>query len=974
MKKIKVFLIILVALLALVGCNKPAHEHNYIDGVCECGDTIIVKYNVTFLDAEGNTLKVEEVVKNQSATAPEAPTKEGFEFKGWDVDFNNVTSNLTVRPIYEEIIVIEYSVELKVNGGSLNGAPSEITYTDYTQVELPVPTRDNYVFLGWYLGKEKIEKLEKNANYTLKAQWECETYSIVYNLDGGSFEGEYPVEYQYSVGTVLVNPVKEGYKFLGWYLNSNFGGLPQTKIEGSKTGEIQLFAKWEVQKPIITYNLNGGNWDYSNREELTEDLLKDIMAYTGVTSKPDGMVQGQGPTQVGFANKVTTAMNLPGFFSHETYGPKWSWLRSYIISVADGGTKSSLSSNDSTFWRYTLGAFIFEEYRSEYPISPDFTQDALANGFWDELSMASVSNIELDDSCVLKVPVRIYYVFQGWYLDAEFNGEPIATATDACEVYAKWIEEVPVSNIAITNKIESIDRFQTHQLTWALEPLNAAIKSVEFSSSNEEIATVNDKGLVTFHQNGEVTITVTSLSPSGVSDSMTVVVTSPDHFDISYETNSYMNIGQSINLLAQYIKRDTSTVDVTWMSLNQNIATVDNAGKVTGVASGVATIRASLVNDETTYFDFVVTVLPENLPAELLHIVNSHESNIFTRYELGIGSGTPVYYSDILGGVNRQLFNYDYFWNTEHKEGVMATGNWSEGLTKVEFITVHYTAGMSKGSDAEATSIYFKNPSYAASAHFCTGNDGVFQCLDLDVKGWHAGDGANSEFEWTPTGVKYNESDPQWPEWGISSNSMFTINGHETSVKVPYKEQRGSEGYVTDSKWLNDQGLAFKVVNGEYYMGTTWWCYSNVWEGRICSRGGNKHSIGIESCVDEGSDLWLTWQITARLVADLMVRYNLDITRVVGHHFFAAKDCPQPLLENDLEIWWEFIDLVETEYETMTTYKDVKYTFTSNSEYVNEYGRIVEQPEFSQVVTYEVKLADGTSVTLASAVPGIYNK
>ena len=102
---------------------------------------------------------------------------------------------------------------------------------------------------------------------------------------------------------------------------------------------------------------------------------------------------------------------------------------------------------------------------------------------------------------------------------------------------------------------------------------------------------------------------------------------------------------------------------------------------------------------------------------------------------------------------------------------------------------------------------------------------------------------------------------------------------------------------------------------GQYYMGTTWWCYSQVAEGRICSKGGNLNSIGIESAVNPESNLWYTWQRTAQLVAKLMLENDLDITRVKGHHFYSAKDCPQPLLENDLEIWWKFIEMVEHEYD-----------------------------------------------------------
>ena len=250
--------------------------------------------------------------------------------------------------------------------------------------------------------------------------------------------------------------------------------------------------------------------------------------------------------------------------------------------------------------------------------------------------------------------------------------------------------------------------------------------------------------------------------------------------------------------------------------------------------------------------------------------------------------------------------------------------------------------------------------------------------MNEKVIGWHAGDGTGVKFTWSPTGVKYNESDPKWPVWGISSNAKFTINGKETSITVPYKDQRGSEGYVTDSKWLNDQGFAFKVVNGEYYMGNTYWCYSNVWEGRICSKGGNLNSIGIESACNYGSDLWLTYHITSKLVARLMQKHNLDITRVVGHHFFAAKNCPQPLLENDLELWWKFIELVEAEYAVLTKLEDYTITCKSNNpELLSDDGRVLEVPNYTTTVSYTLTVKNNKTgvtkeFTLSSVIHGQY--
>lgn len=948
--KLGIIAIFFIFSISLVGCKKNN------------------TYSVVFKDYNGTVLKEEIVKENHSATAPEDPIRNGYEFIGWSVDFSNVTKNLVVMAKYKD--VTEYRITLNANGGIIE--ENTIYYTNYNEVTLPIPTKENYIFLGWYQKDELVENITENKNISLTAKWKGKEFNIKYELNGGIFEGEYPVTYEYGTYLALVPASKDGYGFVGWYKDKDFNGSVVSYLM-QENGEIMLYARFEKS---VVYNLNGGNWNYKTREQVVSDFLKDSLAWANKTSKPDGMKSGLNETSLGFANVFSS---IYGFFSSEKYGTKWTWLKEYLIDATDNATtKSELTKGSEVYWRYTLGAFLFEEYNSTYPQTENFTKTDKANDFWIYLSNGSTKEFVVNENDSVKEPVRIYYVFDGWFDNPEFNGEKITSLNKTITLYAKWIEEVPVESITMTNKKSEFDRFEKYQLEWSLNPSNAAIKRVAFTSSNPEIATVSDSGLITCLQNGSVTITIISLSPSGKEDSFTINITSPDHFDISYETNSYTTVNESIKLNAEYIKRDNSKPLVLFESLDPSIATVSSSGNVLGISEGVATIRASVDGESNTYVDFKVTVLSNNLSKELKHIIDSHESNVFTRYDLGIGSGTPVYYANIFGSVSTLLYNYEITWNTKYLEDMMKKGSqaYVSGLDKVEFITVHYTAGMTEGSNAEATASYFVNTQNRVSAHFCTGNDGVFQCLELNVKGYHAGDGTENAFKWFDTGVAYNEDDPMWPEWGISENAMFTINGKETLIKVPLKEERGNEGYVTDSKWLNDQGFAFKIVDGNYYMGTTWWCYSNVWEGRICSKGGNSNSIGIESAVDYGSDLWLTWQITAKLVASLMVEYDLDITRVVGHHFFAAKDCPQPLLENNLEIWWEFIELVKTEYETLTNYKDTNFEFTvtSGENIVNEYGRIIEQPEFSQIITYEVKLDDGTKVTLATSVPGIYTK
>ena len=450
------------------------------------------------------------------------------------------------------------------------------------------------------------------------------------------------------------------------------------------------------------------------------------------------------------------------------------------------------------------------------------------------------------------------------------------------------------------------------------------------------------------------------------------------NFQISYETNSYVKVGEKIKLNAKCINpiynKDTL---IKWKSLDPDIASVQENGNVIGLKEGYAFIRAYLEEDEEVYVDFFVTVVPIDLKPELEFILRQHQSNIFKRLDLGIGAGKVVYHHDFIGSVSNILLNEEYVVDTSFcEEAISRLGDQLTKMESIEFITVHYTGNMRDGANAYANSRWFVFPidQNPTSIHYVTGNDGIFKSLDEPYLGWHAGDSSSmkqvGKFAWRKTGIKVGPNDPKFPVITINKNANFSLNGIDTFIKVP-EETKFGYGFVDDNKWLNKMGLGTKVIDGEYYLGTAWWCYSQVSEGRICSNGGNYNSIGIESCVNEGSDIWYTWQKTAMLVADIMKRNNLDITKVRGHHAFSAKNCPQPMLENDLELWYKFIELVEAEYERITKFDHIRYTMTSDEDIINNVGRVTKNEKSTRVIRFTINIEsenDVASVVLASIV------
>lgn len=141
----------------------------------------IIKYTVTFKD--GNTvLKTETVEEGKAATAPAAPTKEGYIFDGWDVAFNNVTSDLTVNAKWKQNQIQQpqpktFTITLDVNGGkAISGATKTVTEGG-TYGTMPSAKRQGYTFSGWFTAKTggqqvtSSTKVTISQNTTLYAQW-----------------------------------------------------------------------------------------------------------------------------------------------------------------------------------------------------------------------------------------------------------------------------------------------------------------------------------------------------------------------------------------------------------------------------------------------------------------------------------------------------------------------------------------------------------------------------------------------------------------------------------------------------------------------------------------------------------------------------------------------------------------------------------------------------------------------------------
>ncbi|MGH7638159.1 MAG: Ig-like domain-containing protein, partial [Gemmatimonadaceae bacterium] len=163
--------------------------------------------------------------------------------------------------------------------------------------------------------------------------------------------------------------------------------------------------------------------------------------------------------------------------------------------------------------------------------------------------------------------------------------------------------QFPVSTVTVGAPAASIRQEGTVDLDAALVGSDgeaAVARDVEWSSSNEDIATVDDDGIVSGVADGTVTITATS---EGVSGSTQVTVSGlPLVTKVNVTPgNPFRAIGQTVQMSHESEAASGNEIPGTtaaWSSSDQDVATVDANGLVTLLAEGTAKITATVDNGE----------------------------------------------------------------------------------------------------------------------------------------------------------------------------------------------------------------------------------------------------------------------------------------------------------------------------------------------------------------------------------------
>lgn len=289
----------------------------------------------------------------------------------------------------------------------------------------PVPTKEGHSIEGWYYDNNGTETKWNfdtdtvKCTMTLKAKWELSTYSVTLQTDGGTIaSGKEVTGYTYGTGAVLptTNDItREGYRFDGWYADSNFSGSPVTEITGTDTENKTFYAKWTKNTtPIIS----GNTINY-----IVEHYKTDGSGYTLAETEHSAGKTGDTVT--------ATPKTYEGF----TYNP--------AISTASGTLKKISSLEDIV----TLKLY--------YDVNADTEQESTDSGSEEKADRENPSPVMKNTTSYMTYTVQAGDTL--WAIARKYNcsiTEIVVANSDRIKnpnrIHAGWQLKIPQSGAPIT--------------------------------------------------------------------------------------------------------------------------------------------------------------------------------------------------------------------------------------------------------------------------------------------------------------------------------------------------------------------------------------------------------------------------------------------------------------------------------------------------------------------------------------------
>ena len=297
------------------------------------------------------TIDGQEIAVNENEWfTPQSPVREGYDFVGWEDESG---ARITFpRKISENAAFIavftphKYVLDYWLNGGFFEEVAQREFTVESGVLELPVPEKSGQTFVGWYLtadySGDPVERIAcEGKDIKLYAKWSDTAYTVVYELGGGILYGENPVTVTKDEMHTLVEPVRAGYIFLGWY-DQPQGGNKIESVGGEAAKNLTLYALWQKTDDLFTiyYDLNGGKTEGENPVSVGAGEMHKLYAaqktgfdFIGWNTEKDGSGE-----YLGYLYGIDETLHLYAIFEE----------KEFLIRYIYEGTYEGMETNPNT--------------------------------------------------------------------------------------------------------------------------------------------------------------------------------------------------------------------------------------------------------------------------------------------------------------------------------------------------------------------------------------------------------------------------------------------------------------------------------------------------------------------------------------------------------------------------------------------------------------------------------------------------
>ena len=219
---------------------------------------------ITYNSKNGSQVIPQEITVGEKTQPPTAPTRSGYAFDFWCIDYEcttefnfdtAITENITLYAAWKRTCNVIFNTA----GGS--AVATQVVIIGALAVYPITPKKENYTFAYWCTDKALTEKYDFSApvtdNITLYACYVQIANTVLFNSMGGS-----AVEPQrVPIGGHAIEPekpVKEGFDFVYWATDP--AGTNQFRFATAViNANITLYAKWTESQYTVSFDTAGGS-------------------------------------------------------------------------------------------------------------------------------------------------------------------------------------------------------------------------------------------------------------------------------------------------------------------------------------------------------------------------------------------------------------------------------------------------------------------------------------------------------------------------------------------------------------------------------------------------------------------------------------------------------------------------------------------------------------------------------------------